>query len=88
MQEKKIHICTLVFFGQTKYNVYHYVGGAIWITLPDRRILQYCNDKRIDGAVKMGNTWLIPKDANKPADGRYKMNKEKQLGTKGDLLDE
>lgn len=36
----------------------------------------------------MGNTWLIPKDANKPADGRYKMNKEKQLGTKGDLLDE
>lgn len=34
------------------------------------------------------DTWLIPKDANKPADGRYKMNKEKQLGTKGDLLDE
>lgn len=51
-------------------------------------LVKRCNDKRIDGAVKMGNTWLIPKDANKPADGRYKMNKEKQLGTKGDLLDE
>lgn len=37
LQEKKIHICTLVFFGQTKYNVYHYVGGAIWITLPQKK---------------------------------------------------
>ena len=62
-------------------------AAAKW-GISDRRILQYCNDKRSDGAVKMVNTWLIPKDANKPADGRYKMNKEKQLGTKGDLLDE
>lgn len=28
----------------------------------------------IIGAEKMGNTWLIPKSAEKPADGRYMDN--------------
>ena len=40
--------------------------------ITDRRVLQYCNAGRIEGAVKMGNTWLIPKEAKKPEDGRYK----------------
>ena len=40
--------------------------------ISDRRILQYCNAGRIEGAVKMGNTWLIPQNAKKPEDGRYK----------------
>ena len=40
----------------------------------DRRVLQYCNAGRIIGAEKMGNTWLIPKGAEKPADRRYKDN--------------
>ncbi len=40
--------------------------------ISDRRVLQYCNDGRIEGAEKMGNTWLIPKAAEKPVDGRYK----------------
>jgi excisionase family DNA binding protein len=44
--------------------------------ISDRRILQYCNDGRIEGAAKMGNTWLIPKDAKKPKDGRRKEAKE------------
>lgn len=43
--------------------------------ISDRRVLQYCNDGRIAGAEKMGNTWLIPKKAEKPADGRRKENK-------------
>ena len=43
--------------------------------ISDRRVLQYCNDGRIDGAEKMGNTWLIPKTAKKPADGRRKGEK-------------
>ena len=33
--------------------------------ISDRRVLQYCNDERIEGAEKMGNTWLIPKNAVK-----------------------
>lgn len=40
--------------------------------ISDRRVLQFCNAGRIEGAEKMGNTWLIPKDAKKPIDGRYK----------------
>jgi AraC family transcriptional regulator len=26
----------------------------------------YCADRRIEGAEKMGNMWLLPKDAEKP----------------------
>lgn len=40
--------------------------------ISDRRVLQYCNAGRIKGAAKMGNTWLIPKAAEKPIDGRRK----------------
>ena len=38
--------------------------------ISDRRVLQYCNAGRIEGAEKLGNTWLIPKNAEKPVDGR------------------
>jgi len=51
-------------------------AAALW-GISDRRVLQYCNAGRIKGAVKMGNTWLIPKDAVKPLDGRYKSNRAK-----------
>ena len=47
-------------------------AGNMMIRISDRRVLQYCNDNRIDRAVKMSNVWLIPKDAKKPADGRFK----------------
>lgn len=42
--------------------------------ISDRRILQYCNARRIPGVVKKGNLWLIPADTEKPKDGRYKYN--------------
>ena len=41
--------------------------AAKW-KVSDRRVLQYCNTGRIIGTEKMGNTWLIPKGAEKPAD--------------------
>ena len=37
-----------------------------------RQINYYCTDGRIPGAVKMAGVWLIPKEAEKPADGRRK----------------
>lgn len=40
-----------------------------------RMINYYCSAGRIAGAVKMGTVWLIPKDAEKPADGRRKDKK-------------
>lgn len=35
-----------------------------------RRIQMYCKEARINGTVLEGNTWLIPKDAEKPQDPR------------------
>ena len=52
-------------------------AAAQW-GISDRRILQYCNTGRIEGAEKMGNTWLIPKNAEKPADGRTKPERGKK----------
>lgn len=37
-----------------------------------RMINYYCVDGRIPGAVKVATVWLIPKDAEKPTDGRRK----------------
>jgi len=35
-----------------------------------RQIQKYLQNNRIPGAIKPGHDWLIPKDAQKPADGR------------------
>ena len=40
-----------------------------------RRINYYCSAGRIPGAIKMATIWLIPKDADKPIDGRTKQGK-------------
>jgi len=37
-----------------------------------RRIGVLCAEGRIEGAIKKGKTWLIPDDAEKPQDKRYK----------------
>ena len=46
-----------------------------WGVTP-RRVNYYCAAGRIPGAVKMATIWLIPKDAEKPIDGRMKKSKE------------
>lgn len=40
-----------------------------------RQVNNYCVDGRIPGAVKMAGVWLVPKDADKPIDGRTKQGK-------------
>jgi len=45
-----------------------------WGVTP-RRVNYYCAGGRISGAVKMATIWLIPKDADKPIDGRTKQGK-------------
>ena len=47
--------------------------------ITSRRIGVLCSEGRIDGAIKKGKTWLIPSDAKKPADARFKKN-QKQTG--------
>ncbi|EOS29150.1 pentatricopeptide repeat domain-containing protein [Lachnospiraceae bacterium A4] len=46
-------------------------AGEKWGISP-RMINYYCSAGRIEGAEKMGTVWLIPKDAEKPVDGRLK----------------
>lgn len=45
--------------------------------IADRMVVYYCSAGRSKGAIKMGNTWLVPTDAEKPVDGRYKTSKAK-----------
>lgn len=37
-----------------------------------RRVQKLCSQGRIDGVMKVGIVWAIPRDAKKPADARYK----------------
>lgn len=37
-----------------------------------RRINTLCNEGRIEGASKVGNTWVLPVNAEKPKDERIK----------------
>ena len=41
----------------------------------DRRINTLCLEGRIEGALKIGNLWVIPVDTPKPDDNRIKSGK-------------
>lgn len=49
-----------------------------WNITP-RRIGVLCSQNRIDGVIKKGKTWLIPSDAEKPIDARFKSNNTKEV---------
>jgi hypothetical protein len=38
----------------------------------DRRVRVLCEEGRVDGAFKVGKSWMIAEDASKPYDGRKK----------------
>ena len=40
--------------------------------ISERRVRKLCADSRIPDISKIGYMWLIPKDAEKPIDGRTK----------------
>lgn len=48
--------------------------AKLW-NLSERRVQKLCECNRIDGIIRLSRVWLIPKNAKKPADGRYKANK-------------
>ena len=48
--------------------------AAKWNINPNR-VTVLCSEGRIEGAVKNGMRWLIPSDAEKPADARIKFGK-------------
>lgn len=53
--------------------------------ISERRIRQLIQDGRIEGAKKIGTTWNIPDDTNKPLDKRFK---EDEIEFKIDLPDD
>lgn len=46
--------------------------AAVKWNLSVRRLQTICNEGMIEGAMKFGNTWAIPKDAVKPVDKRIR----------------
>ena len=40
--------------------------------ITDRRVQALCANGKIDGAIRLGRGWLIPKNTPKPIDGRTK----------------
>ena len=49
--------------------------SKVW-NISSRRIGVLCTEGRVEGAIKKGKMWLIPDAAQKPADARYKKNKQ------------
>jgi hypothetical protein len=40
--------------------------------ISERRVQKLCEDNRIPGVIRFSRVWAIPKDTEKPADGRQK----------------
>ncbi len=57
--------------------------SKIW-NISTRRIGVLCTEGRVDGAIKKGKMWLIPATSQKPADARYKKNKNTDSAKEGD----
>ena len=49
-------------------------AGKKW-GISARRVGALCNEGRIPDVQKAGNTWIIPENAEKPADARIKSGK-------------
>lgn len=47
--------------------------------ISERRVQILCSQNRIPGVSKLGYMWLIPKDAEKPTDTRFKKRCPKSL---------
>ena len=51
-------------------------------SISERRVQKLCEENRIPGVSKIGYMWLIPIDAEKPADGRQKNQKNCKISYK------
>lgn len=49
--------------------------AAVKWGISERRVQKLCEGNRIPGVSKLGYMWLIPKDAQKPIDGRTKQGR-------------
>jgi hypothetical protein len=63
--------CKVVHCMEIKFTDYKTVTetAAEW-GISRRMVIRYCEHGRIPGAMKGGNLWLLPRDAEKPPDRR------------------
>ncbi len=40
--------------------------------ISERRVQKLCEESRIEGVMRFGHSWMVPKDAKKPVDLRMK----------------
>ena len=59
-------------------------AAALW-GISDRRVATLCKQGKIKGAVKQGKIWVLPADAEKPADSRVKSGSYKKDNRKEKL---
>ena len=65
-------------------SVYCCPGSSKKWGISERRVQKLCEGNRIPGVAKFSRLWLIPKGAEKPADGRYRKRGE-HIGTDSDM---
>ena len=50
-----------------------------------RWVQAYLKDGRIEGAIRFGHAWMIPKEAEKPNDLRFKKNCKDEGGKSNEV---
>ena len=55
--------------------------AKLW-DISERRVMILCKEGKIDGATKKGRSWVIPSNAQKPADARYKKSQPVKASTR------
>ncbi|MBQ2876502.1 MAG: AAA family ATPase [Clostridia bacterium] len=56
-------------------------AAKLW-DISERRVMILCKEGKIDGATKKGRSWVIPANAQKPADARYKKSQPVKASTR------
>lgn len=51
-------------------------AASLW-NISERRVQKFCEDGRVEGVLRFGRSWMIPKDAKKPVDPRKVLIKER-----------
>ena len=49
--------------------------------ISERRVARLCADGKVEGAAKEGRRWIIPDEAEKPADSRIRNGRYSQYQT-------
>ena len=56
-------------------------AAKLW-EISERRVMILCKEGKIEGAIKNGHSWVIPVNAEKPADARYKKRQPAKVSSK------